>query len=170
MKQNAGILTLFVLIILSCSSQKKTTDNAAAISSLIEQQRFTFMAHSVSPTEDARYNVRNMFPNGSNLYELSAGYDLRVTPDSVIAYLPFFGRSFTAPMNPNEGGIKFTSTHFSYKKHMRKGSHEIEIKPADNREISHVFLTITPAGYASLRVLSVNKSAIAYNGVVEANK
>lgn len=167
MKLNFILLTAIFLV--SCSAQK-TGLNSTTVTEMVENQNFTFEAKSVFPSEDPRNNPRVMLPNGSQLYQLSPGYDLKVTPDSVIAYLPFFGRSYTAPINPSEGGIKFTSTDFSYKKNTRKGNYEIEIIPRDPRDIRNLYLTISPSGFTSLRVSSVNKTGISYNGEVVKNK
>lgn len=154
----------------SCSSQQSVASDPA-VSDMMESKTYTFLANNVIPTEDARYNPRLMFPNAaSTLYQLNAGYDLRVTPDSVIAFLPFFGRSFTAPMNPNEGGIKFTSTDFTYKQSMRKGNYEVEIVPKDARDVRNLYLTVSPGGFAQLRVLSVNRTPISFNGRVDAGR
>jgi hypothetical protein len=163
----AGVSSL--VIILSCSSQK-TAVNTTPVSQLVDKQQYTFVAREVFPMEDSRYNPRLMLPGGSNLYHLTSRYDLRVTPDSVIAYLPFFGRAYTAPLDPSEGGIKFTSTKFSYKKSMRKNNFEIEITPQDNTEVRSLFLTISQSGSASLRITNLNKTPIAFNGDIEANK
>ena len=164
-----NILVGFVLILASCSSQKSSVSQTV-VADLVENRTYTFVAQSVLPTEDARYNPRLMFPNGSQLYQLNGDYDFKVTPDSIMAFLPYFGRSFTAPVNPSEGGIKFTSTDFSYKKSIRKNNYEIEIVPRDNNEIRNLYLTISPTGFTSLRVLSLNKTSISYNGQLEANK
>ena len=171
--KNIIYLSVIVLVAITalsaCSSQKSSLNNTNT-SDLVSSRSFTFVAQSVFPTEDARYNVRNMFPNGSNLYQLTSRYDVRVTSDSVIAYLPFFGRAYTAPVNPSEGGIKFTSTKFSYRESIRKKNYEIEIVPQDNNDVRNIFITISPNGFASLRVLSVNKTPIAYNGTIESNE
>lgn len=168
-KMKINILIVFLLFLAACSSQKNGTSQSQ-VGDMIEQQAYTFAAKSVFPTEDARYNPRVMFPNGSQLYQLSPGYYLKVTPDSVIAYLPYFGRSFTAPVNPSEGGIKFSSTDFDYKRSMRKGNYEIEIIPHDAKDIRNLYLTISPSGFGSLRILSLNKSSISYNGEIEPNR
>ncbi|WP_018628501.1 DUF4251 domain-containing protein [Niabella aurantiaca] len=164
------ILLSAVAIFTACASQKQTTGQSEAILAAVTDQNYTFIANSVFPTEDSRFNPRFLFPNASNLYQLTSHYDLRVTPDSVIAYLPFFGRSYTAPVDPTKGGIKFTSTKFDYKKRDRKNNYEIEITPKDNNEVQSLFLTISPSGFASLRVLSLNKTPISFNGDIEANK
>lgn len=170
MKNKIYLLAFTVILLTACSSQKNSSGNSANFTYLIDQQHYTFVAQQVTPTEDARLNTRDLFPNSTNLYQLTSRYDLRITPDSVIAYLPFFGRSYTAPVNPSEGGIKFTSTNFSYKTSIRKKNYEIEISPKDNNEVRNLYLSISPSGYASLRISSLNKTPIGYNGIIEANR
>lgn len=158
---------VFAIVSSSCSGQQKAASSDTA-TPMVEEQRYTFIAQQAIPMEDARYNLRDLFPNaGASLYQLSGNYDLKVTPDSVVAYLPFYGRSFTAPMDPTKGGIKFTSTKFDYKKSKRKGNYEIEITPRDVREVQSLFLSISPAGYTQLRVVNLNRSPIAFNGVLK---
>lgn len=163
----AGLTGIILAFFASCSSQQNIDKATTATQELLNNQRYTFVAQSVFPTEDARFNPRIMFPNGNNLYQLTSRYDLKVTPDSVIAYLPFFGRSFVAPVNPSEGGIKFTSTKFSYKENTRKGSYNIDIIPADVRDIRMVYLTVSRDGYATLQIQSLNKTPISYYGRIE---
>ena len=162
-------LFLFLAItIVSCASSKNTAATTEAdIENMLNKQRYTFVARTVAPTEDSRYNPRLMFPNGSNLYQLSSGYDLKVTRDSVSAYLPFFGRAYTAPLDPSKGGIKFTSTNFDYKTSMRKKNTEITIIPKDVQDIRSILISVTPGGYAYVQVLSLNRTPISFNGVIE---
>ena len=164
------ILLSAIGLFASCASQKQTTGASPAVSEAVTAQQYTFVASSVFPTEDSRFNPRLLLPNAANLYQLTSRYDVRVTPDSVIAYLPFFGRSYTAPTDPTKGGIKFTSTKFGYKKTQRKNNYEIEITPKDNNEVQSLYFTVSPSGFASLRVLSLNKTPISFNGDIEPNK
>jgi hypothetical protein len=167
----ASQFSIATLFLLGCTTTKTgiaETDNN--VSTLVKAKQYTFVATSVEPTEDAQYNLRTMIPNGSNMYQLTSRYDVRVTPDSVVAYLPFFGKAYTAPINPTEGGIKFISTKFTYTQSMRKKMYEIEIAPKDVQDIQKIYFSISPSGFSSLRVLSINKSPIAYNGNIEANK
>ena len=164
------LIILTSILLFSCSSQYKSGRSSATnYDSLIQQQRFTFVAQSVIPTEDSRYNPRLMFPNGSNLYQLSSGYDLKVTPDTITAYLPFYGRAYTAPMDPSKGGIQFTTTKFDYKRTMRKQNYEITITPKDAQDVRTVYITVSPSGYASVNILSQNRTPISYNGIIEPN-
>lgn len=166
---NIAGFAIIMVVLAACSSQKMGTTTNHQVDEMINNQHFTFVARNVIPTEDSRYSPRLMFPNASNLYQLTSRYDVRVTPDSVIAYLPFFGRAYTAPIDPSEGGIKFTSTKFSYKNSIRKKNYEIQINPSDTREAQTLYLTVSSSGYASLTVLSYNRTPITFNGDIEAN-
>ena len=161
---------LGLILFASCSSQKKlNTSNDVDYNQLVEHQEFTFIAQTVLPTEDSRFSPRLMFPNGNNLYQLSSGYDVKITKDTVVAYLPFYGRSFVAPIDPSKGGIQFTSTNFDIKKSIRKKNHEITITPKDVNDIRSIQISITPSGYAFTQVLSLNRTPISFNGIIKAN-
>jgi hypothetical protein len=104
---------------------------------------------------------------------LTSEYDLKVSKDTIIAYLPYFGRAYIAPTNPTEGGIKFTWTKFDYSvKQTKNGSWEILIKPKEKNisnasDVQNLRLSISTSGYASLQVISSNRDPISFNGTIE---
>ncbi len=101
--------------------------------------------------------------------QLTSEYDLRVTPDSVISFLPYFGRAyFDVPYGGGDGGLKFTSTRFTYEvKEKKKGGWEISIVPSDVKNLSRLLLYISPDGYASLSVNSINRDFITFDGYLK---
>jgi len=99
MKSKFLLFVLFIFIsVTSCFSTKKLKDTRT-VKEKIESQRYTFKADYVTPTS-AGFQSRY----------LTSEYTLKVTPDTVQAYLPYFGRAYEAPFNPSEGGIKFTKS------------------------------------------------------------
>src|SRR5215203_3189394 len=123
--------------------------------SLVESKRFVFKAQSVSP---ASAPLRQL--NGDN-------YDLKVLGDSLVSYLPYFGRAYTAPTPGTTGGYNFTSTKFDYtSKNRKKGGWDITLKPKDVTDFREFGLTISQNGTASLRALSNNRQLISYNGFI----
>lgn len=141
------------------SAQSKGDEKKAAITNLINNQSYVFTAQSSMP------------PGPSPDRQLNGNYDLTVTKDSVISYLPYFGRAYTAPMDPTKGGIQFTSTKFDYKvTEKKKGGWTIVIKPKDTQEASQLILNISTAGYTSLQVIGINRQPIIFNGVIDARK
>jgi hypothetical protein len=84
-----------------------------------------------------------------------------------VAYLPFYGRAYSAPINSSDNGIKFTSTDFAYSvKRGKKNSWEITIKPGDTPSVQQVYLSISSTGYASLRITNTNRDAMSYYGYI----
>lgn len=158
------LLSLFVFVSLHVNAQ---TDKATT-QRIVEAKNFTFVASSAIPMNNAEINnILSRMPGGSggSINLTGSNYDIRITPDSVIAYLPYYGRAFSAPMNQDDNGYKFTSTKFSYKNSARKkGGWDITIIPQDTKENVRMNLTISVNGYASLVVSSNNKQSITYNG------
>jgi hypothetical protein len=138
------------------SKKDRQAAKEAIIKNSIEAQRYTFIADYVLPQR-----------GGGR--QLTSEYDLRVTKDSVIAYLPYFGRAyFDVPYNATDGGIKFTSTKFDYKiTQKKKGGWEITIDPKDVKNTNKLILHISPDGYGSLSVNSANRDFITFNGYLK---
>jgi hypothetical protein len=145
------------------SRSEKKAAKVAEIKKMIENGNYVF---------EANYAI----PQTGESRQLTYPYDLRVTKDSVIAYLPYFGRAFLAPSptDTEDGGIKFTSTNFKYvNEQHKKGGWDILIKPkdtniADWRDVQQLRLNISSEGYASLQVISSNRDPISFEGNIVA--
>ena len=154
-------LTLILLALAAgtaCSSSSQTQDANANYESILSSKNYTFIAQSVTPM-------------GGRNRQLTSEYDLRVLGDSVVSYLPYFGRAYTAPIDPSQGGIQFTSTVFEYEHVPRSnGGWIITIKPSDAKDVRQLTLTVTEKGYGTLQVISNSRQSISYNGYVQARK
>ncbi len=159
------ILSLIIIPgwnVLSAQTQQTQKEKQAAkdadIKKKVQDKRYTFVAQSASPM---RGNIR----------QLSLGYDLKVAGDSVIVYLPYFGRAYAAPDNIAGGGIKFTSVKSDYQtKDRSKGGWDITIRPQDAGDVRQLNLTIFQNGSASLQVTSNNRQPISFNGYIMQKK
>jgi hypothetical protein len=157
-----GLQNIILAILLSTNvlyAQKKNDLKKEAIEKMITAHNYVFKAQTVLPT--------GAVPNR----QLTSDYDLRVSPDTVVSYLPYFGRAYTAPMDPTKGGIQFTSTKFDYKETQRKkGGWDILIKPHDIQDATQLSLNISETGYASLQVISNNRQPISFSGYIVEKK
>jgi hypothetical protein len=114
------------------------------------------------------FKATSAMPLSGKTIQLTSDYNIAVNRDSVIAYLPYFGRAYTAPIGKTNNGINFTSTDFLYKaKEGKKGGWTIEIKPKDQDEVQQLFLTISQSGYGTLQVNSSNRQSISFTGNIE---
>jgi hypothetical protein len=156
---SVGLTLLIVLFSNALYAQKKDDLKKQVIERIMTSRNYVFKAETVMPS--------GAVPNR----QLSYGYDLRVSPDTIISYLPYFGRAYTAPMDPTKGGIQFTSVKFDYKETIRKkGGWEIVIKPQDTQDASQLLLTVSETGFASLQVIGNNRQPISFSGSVDEKK
>ncbi|WP_421942331.1 DUF4251 domain-containing protein [Pedobacter sp.] len=173
MKPLKSILT--AALILVAAQTFAQTDKETTLR-IVKDKTYTFVANTAIPMSNTDINkVLNMMPGaqgGGSINLTGSQYDVRITPDSVIAYLPYYGRAFNAPMNPSEGGIKFTSKDFTYKESKNKrGNYTIQINTKDTKQDNYnLTLSISTTGYASLTASSNNKQPIMFNGYLQEPK
>lgn len=125
---------------------------------MIDAKNFVFKAQSANPMTGAPV-------------QLSTGYDLTVSKDHITAYLPYFGRATTAPIDPTDGGIKFTSQSYVYNVTSHKGGGwDVMIDLKDVPTVRSMTLTIFDNGTATLDVTSNQRDPITFRGKIEAFK
>lgn len=166
--------TLCAAAIAFISVNAAAQTDKATTAKIVEAKTYTFVARSATPLNvmDISAVMSRMPGNmqGGTINLNESYYEVKVTPDSVIAFLPYYGRSFTAPINQNEGGVKFTSTKFDYKgKKGKKRGWNILIEPADAKENYRLAIDIGDEGYATLSLNSNNKQSITYQGYLKEN-
>lgn len=150
-----------LMLNVSCASTQASAEKqtqALEIRKKVENGDFTFKATYAYPT-----GFRSMY--------LSPYYDVKVKPDTVVAYLPYYGRAYSAPMDPTEGGIKFTSTDFDYnvKPGKKNGNWLVDIRFNDTKREILFFFDIWENGTARLNVTDTNRQSISFNGNIEVN-
>ncbi|WP_448702330.1 DUF4251 domain-containing protein [Mucilaginibacter sp. AW1-3] len=158
----AFLLVVTTLVFNTASAQDKKKERKAKrqaeVKQVIEDRRYVFEATYMNP----------MRGGGK---ALTSEYDMQVKGDSVISYLPYFGQSYQAPMDPTKNALDFTSTKFTYTVSTpKKGGWEITIVPKDNKDLQKMYLSISEDGYATLRISSTNRDAISFDGTIEAPK
>ena len=147
--------SLLLLILLAAFTGAQAQNKKEVINSLVEGKRFVFKAQTVLPTGMPSRQV-----GGEN-------YDLKILGDSLVSYLPYFGRAFVAPIANQGGGYNFRSTDFEYNsKRTKKGGWEITIRPKDVTDFREFFFSVSAKGYANLRAISNNRQMISYNGII----
>ena len=160
MKNILSVSKYFLLLLIitgfSLSSAFAQNDTSSSIKKALQSKSFVFVARTVTPMR-------------GDLKQLTSYYDLKVSKDSLISYLPYFGRAYTAPLDPSKAGLHFTSTDFSYVlSERKKGGWDVSIKPNDNTDVRQLNFTVFDDGNATLQVLSNNREAISFNGNMKA--
>jgi len=153
--------------------EERKAMQASDIKKLIDSKRFVFKAQFANPmgggVTTLNGSLINISPNGNGHIYLNYDYDVKVRPDSVIAYLPYYGRTtFGASYgNTNDSGVMFTSTKFGYtSKAAKKGSTVITITPTDAKYNRKMILEIQENGNTQLQMLITNRNTISYDGYI----
>ncbi|HEY3405620.1 MAG TPA: DUF4251 domain-containing protein [Ohtaekwangia sp.] len=157
-----NLTLLFWALIISVSGfaqePKSETDGTSGIKALIDSKHFVFMAESATP-------MRGGFRT------LSPGYTLQVSGDTLTCDLPYYGRAYTAPINPAEAGMKFTSLKFDYTvKDKKKKGWTISIKTKDQVSTVQINISAFSNGSASVYINSTDRQSISYSGRIESKK
>ena len=152
---------LIIVALIACTGSRKLQNqialDAASVKSMVDNKDFIFVAESVSPMSGRRR-------------ELSSGYQISISKDSIISHLPFFGRGYTAPISPADVDFDFTATKFTYTTAAASKGWTISIKPVDQNYLQELYFRIFDNGSAYLNITSINRSSIAYNGYITERK
>jgi len=152
---NRTVFPFFSLFIVLAGSIQAQDADAATVQKAVETKNYVFKAESATPQRGGHR-------------QLTTEYELLVNPDTVVSFLPYFGRSYSAPINPSDAGIKFTSMNYEYSvKTKKKNRWDITIKPNDVSDIRDLNLTVFDNGRASLRVNSNNREPITFEGYLK---
>lgn len=113
-----------------------------------------------------KFTANQVMPQYGEARQANGDYDIRFFKDSMIVYLPYFGKADAgASFMTGKGPLDFTSTRFSIEKTKnKKGLWLMSIVPKDNREVRLMSFTISPGGFASLNITMANRTGISYNG------
>ena len=148
-------------MILSCSgtkhANKEHLKNSTNVKSMIESQSFVFIPQNVSAMSGRKRN-------------LSPDFKISISKDTIVSYLPYFGRGYIAPLSPEDADFDFTSTHFSTTVTPSNKGWNISIKPKDKLYIRELYFRIYDNAFASLNITSLDRSFISYDGYIEERK
>jgi hypothetical protein len=146
-----SVLLFSSTVVLAQKLDKETVQKA------IDSKQFVFKAQTVLPmTGTSRF--------------LTSDYEVKLLGDSLVSYLPYFGRAYSVTYG-ERGGIDFTSTKFDYKvKPGKKGGWDVIIITKDVKDAQRFNFTISDNGYTYLQVTSNNRQPIAFNGYIVEKK
>lgn len=156
------ILAFIGLILFSCGTPQTALEKASRSQVLSQQiEEFNF-----------KFNATYAYPQNYKSIYLSPFYDVKVSPDTVQAYLPYYGRAYNASMNPSEGGIKFISTEFKYEieKGKKAGNWLVKIHTTDTTRPFDLIFDIKESGSGRLIVQDRDRQNITFLGDIEVEK
>lgn len=148
------IIVSFVTVRAQDTRKERQALKINQVNAWIESRNYDFVAQMA-------------LPMSGNTRQLTSEYDVQVSKDTINSYLPYFGRAYSASLDPNDAGIKFISKDFIYKTTTRKkGGWDIQIKLKDVKEVQQLSFSISEEGYASLQITQTNRQPISFNGYI----
>lgn len=115
-----------------------------------------------------RFVARSAHSNLGNFDNLSSNYNMTFDSLKIKAYLPYYGRAYSAPYG-GSGGVKFdlTAKKIESVYNERKKMFSISTALVDTDESYEIFLTAGLDGYADLKINFRNRQWISYYGTLE---
>ncbi|MDH6305659.1 hypothetical protein M2459_002585 [Parabacteroides sp. PF5-5] len=113
-----------------------------------------------------RYTVEvtRALPMGGRSVNLTSLYSLELRGDSVLSYLPYFGRAYSVPYGGGER-MRFTSTMTEHTlSYDKKGTARIIFKTRTDEDSYTFNIQIFKNGSSTIQVTPVNRQAITYQG------
>ena len=158
-KAIAGILIGMLIFVHPAIAQHSAANQQDAAKASLEKKLnakdFVFVAQSISPLR-------------GGMRQLTSYYDVKISGDTLVSNLPYFGRAYSAPINPSDGGLSFTSVSFDYMlKARKKGGWEIAVKTKDLSDNQSLSFTVFDNKSASLQVTGNNRDPISFNGYLK---
>jgi hypothetical protein len=155
-----GLLLLsFVLLSTTQAQSPSKKDKQQAqrtqIKDLVDSQHYVFNAQIAMPISGRTFQLTGDY------------YDLEIGKTTILSYLPYYGRAYSAPLDPARAGIQFTSKNFDYTATAKKnGGWDVLIKPKDVQDDWQLSLNITTDGYATLQANGGNRQPISFTGTI----
>ena len=160
-KISAAIILISCVIISGCSNSRRIKVepplDSAAVKNMIDSRDFIFIPRHVNPL-------------GGGRRDLTPGFELSVSKDTIVSYLPYFGRGYTAPVSPTDVDFDFRSKKFTYAVTPARKGWNISIKIQDQPYLRELYFRIFNNASASLTISGIDRSSISYDGYISARR
>ncbi len=113
---------------------------------------------------DFKIAIDRMYPMRGSSRHVSFGYSVEVRNDTLISYLPYFGRAYNVPYGGGKG-LNFTAPISSYQEFMkRNGQRHIEIGVTNDEDTYFYTIEVFNNGSSSIDVQARQRERISYSG------
>ena len=115
---------------------------------------------------DYKIAIDRMYPMRGSSRHVSFGYSVEVRNDTLISYLPYFGRAYNVPYGGGKG-LNFSAPIGSYQEFMKKnGQRYIEIGVTNDEDTYFYTIEVFDNGSSSVDVRARQRERISYSGNV----
>lgn len=155
MKKYLISAVILVAMLTGCATSAERLERqareAAMVKEALQNRRYTIDIHMMHPLRGRAVNV-------------TSNYSVGVKGDTLVSYLPYFGRAYQVPYGGGKG-LNFTAPITGYQSETdRKGTTRIMLT-SENEEDSYLYvLEVFSNGESSVEVQSRQRDRIYYTG------
>ena len=151
---------LFALAVILWSSCATSEEKAAQMAELSAN------VTNALNNRDFKIAVDRMYPMRGSSRHVSYGYSVEVRNDTLISYLPYFGRAYNVPYGGGKG-LNFSAPIGSYQEFMKgNGQRHIEIGVTNDEDTYFYTIEVFDNGSSSVDVRARQRERISYSGNV----
>lgn len=150
-------LLLCALTLTACTTQRVSNERDALA-----------VVHLGQALDSRRYSIdiQTMYPRRGGGRTVSYGFSLTVKGDTLVSYLPYFGRAYSLPYGGGKG-LNFTERIGSYHEQLTpKGSRHIELQTRNDEDNYLFTIDIQANGRAYIHLQPHQRESISYDGEV----
>lgn len=153
------IISAIAVSLMSCATSKMTPADKAAAKA--EQSR---KVNELIDKRDFTIDVDYVYPKRAPAHPLSYGFSLEVHGDSIISYLPYFGRAYSIPYGGGKG-LNFSARMSDCQVYRGKKDLTRMDIAVTNEEDTYIYkVEIYDNGSASIDVTARERESISFSG------
>ena len=155
-----GLLCGIVVVVLGLLTACSTMTAAERAEKALAVERALASRHYV-------VDVQMMYPRRGRAVNVTSNYSLEIKGDTVVSYLPYFGRAYSIPYG---GGkvFNFSAPIISYESARdRKGKTYVRLVTDNEEDVITFQLEIFDNGQATIDVRAREREPITYSGELE---
>ncbi len=155
MMKNWIIIIVMAAALVGCATtaerMEREARTAAQVSEALASRHYTI-------------NVLMMYPQRGRAVNLTTNYSVEVKGDSLISYLPYFGRAYNVPYGGGKG-LNFIAPITGYQTETdRKGITRVVLTSENEEDRYRYILEVSSSGDSYIQVQSRQRDFIRYSG------
>lgn len=158
-KKAIFIITAAIILVACATTDRQQNDRK-------RQEKAEMISKAVS-NRDFTISVRTAHPARGMSVPLTADFDLKVKGDSVVSYLPYFGRAYNVPYGGGKG-LNFSGVTEDFKiTQPKRDRKHVEFSVKNDEDTYKFDIDVFDNGSVSVGVMSQQRERISFNGEIE---
>lgn len=155
-----GLLSAVAVVVLGLLTACSTMTAAERAEKALAVERALASRHYV-------VDVQMMYPRSGRAVNVSSNYSLEIKGDTVVSYLPYFGRAYSIPYGGGKA-FNFSAPIISYESASdQKGKNYVRLVTDNEEDVITFQLEIFDNGQTTIDVQAREREPITYSGELE---